>query len=368
MSSSPASSLSPLLIVGLDEHCWSSALERRLRTLQPSGILLLLRCLQTPGQTAELLARIARTCDSPPFLAITEEGGNANPLKAFLSPLPAPLILARRGPAAVKRLGELVGSALALLGFNLNFAPRLDLASPNDKPGLDVQTFGSDADHVTRCAEAFITGLHGHRILPCGKHFPGRGTPEYDENGVPVVGKSMLELWREDLLPFRKLLPHLPLLKLSNVSYKAYDFDLPQPAARSAKVVYNLLRFKLRYRGLAVADLLELIEEVSRHMGPKGAFGMSYEVFAESIKAGCDLQIVKWGGGSTDAALSRLQRAVESGKLGQGRVADALRRIRTTKKGLRRPTGKLSARRFDALAREFEAFNQFVQAGDETDE
>jgi beta-N-acetylhexosaminidase len=367
MSSSPASSLGPLLIVGLDDHRWSGALERMLRTLRPSGVLLLPGCLRNPGQTAELLSRIARASDSPPFMAITVEGGSVNALKALLPPLPAPGVVARRGPTHVQRLGKLIGGALRLLGFNLNFAPRLDLANPKEEPGLDVQTLGSDPNHVTRCGEAFIEGLRKHKILACGKHFPGRGIPEYDANGVPMVGKTMVEMWREDLLPFRKLLPHLPILKLSNVSYKAYDFDVPQPAARSAKVVHDLLRVKLRYRGLAVADLLELIEEVSRHMGPKGVFGMSYEAFAESIKAGCDLQIVKWGEGSTDAVLSKLQRAIESGALSQERVAEALRRIRTAKKDLKRPSAKLSARRFDALAREFEEFNQLLQAGGETD-
>jgi beta-N-acetylhexosaminidase len=365
MSSSRASSLGQLLIVGLDDRRWSSTLERMLRTLQPSGVLLLPGSLRTPGQTADLLSRIARVCDSPPLLAITEEGGSVNPFGAFLPPLPAPRVLAQCGPNGVKRFGELIGSALRLLGFNLNFGPRLDLANPHVEPDLDVQTFGPDPLQVAQCGKAFIEGLRRHRILACGKHFPGRGTPEYDENGAPVVGKSMVELWREDLLPFRKLLPHLPLLKLSNISYKAYDFDAPQPAARSAKVVHDLLRVKLRYRGSAVADLLELIEEASRHMSPRGVFGMSFEAFADSIRAGCDLQIVKSGERSTDAVLDRIHRAVESGALGQERVGNALRRIRTTKKGLKRPSGKLSARRFDALARGIEEFNQFVQAGGE---
>ena len=367
MSSSHASFLGQLLIVGLDDHRWSAALEQMLQTLQPSGVLLLPGSLRTAGQTAELLCRIARACETTPFLAITEEGGSVNPLKAFLPPLPGPRVLARCRPNGVKRFAELMGTTLTLVGFNLNFAPRLDLANPRAEPGLDAQSFSPDPLQVARCGKALIEGLRRHRVFACGKHFPGRGMPEYDENGMPIVSKSMAELWREDLLPFRNLLPHLPLLKLSNVAYKAYDFDVPQPAARSAKVVHDLLRVKLRYHGLAVADLLELIEEVSRHMGPKGAFGMSYEVFADSIRAGCDLQIVKWGERSTDAVLDRIHRALESGSLGQDRVADAIRRIRTTKRGLKRPSGKLSARRFDAVAREIEEFNQLVQAGGGTD-
>lgn len=367
MSALHASSLGPLLIVRLHEHRWSSSLERMLRTHQPSGVLLYPGSLRSPGETANLLHKIARTLTAPPFLAIAEAGGSVNPLKAFLPRLPAPRVLARRGATAVRRSGELIGAALKLLGFNLNFAPRLDLSNPDIKPSLDAQTYGDDPNHVARCGKAFIEGLREHKILACGKHFPGRGMPEYNENGVPVVGKSMVELWREDLLPFRELLPHLPFIKVSNVSYKAYDFDVPQPAARSAKVVHDLLRVKLGYRGLAIADLLELMEEVSRHMGPKGMFGMSYEAFADSAKAGCDLQIVRWGERRADAVLSEMHRAVESGSLGQERVAEALRHVRATKKGVKRSSGKLSARSFDRLAREFEEFSQWVGAGGEID-
>jgi beta-N-acetylhexosaminidase len=265
----------------------------------------------------------------------------------------------------VQRSGELIGTALKLLGFNLNFAPRLDLANPKVRPALYAQTFGAEPKEVARCGKAFIEGLRKHKILACGKHFPGRGTPEYDENGLPMVGKTMVELWREDLWPFRELLPHLPFIEVSNVSYKAYDFDAPRPAAMSGKVVNDLLRVKLRHRGLAVADLLELLEETSHHTGPEEAAAMDTIAFTLSTKAGCDLQVVKWGERLADYVLREMRKELEAGSLSQGRVAEALGRSRTAKKGLRRPSGKLSVRSFDRLAREFEEFNQLVKAGGE---
>jgi beta-N-acetylhexosaminidase len=355
-----------LLILGVHDHRWSRSLERILRTIEPGGVLFYPDALRSPGQTAELLHKIARTLSSPPFLAIAEEGGSVDPLKALLPPLPAPRILARRGPAAVMRSGELIGAALKLLGLNLNFAPRLDLSNPHLEPALDTQTFGPEAKHVTKCGKAFIEGLRQHQVLACGKHFPGRGLPEYDENGSPVVGKTMAELWREDLLPFRELLSCLPCVKVSNVSYKAYDFDVEQPAAMlSSKVVHDWLRVQLGYRRLAVADLFELLGELCHHAEPERAYGLDLIAFTLSTKAGCDLQIVKWGEwlGLAERVSRVMGKELDTGSLSQRRVAEALGRVRAAKKGLKRPSGKVSARSFDRLAREFEEFGQWVRSG-----
>jgi beta-glucosidase-like glycosyl hydrolase len=363
MKSPRASSLGQLLLIGVRDYRWSRDLERTLRTYQPSGVVLSPESLRSPGQTADLLGKIARTLREPPFFAVAEEGGTVSPLKAFLPPLPAPRVLARRGPAAVKRLGELIGGALRLLSFNMNFAPRLDLSNPHVKPALDTQTFGSDPKQVAQCGKAFIEGLRKHGILACGKHFPGRGVPQYDENGMPIVGKTMAELWREDLLPFRELLPHLRLLKLSIVSYKAYDFDIAQPAAMSANIIGGLLRVKLGYQNALIADPFQLHEDMPRQPTAQDHIGLELQVLLSSIKAGCDLQIARWGDVTAGVILKEMQRAFECGSLPRERVEEALRRIRTVKRGLKRPGGKLSTRSFDRLTREFEEFSKRIRSG-----
>jgi len=342
MSVSDASALGQLLILGLRDDRWSSSLERTLRAVQPDGVLFSPGRFRTPGQTAELLGKTARELSVTPFLALTEEGGSVNPLKAFLPPLPAPRVLACRGPAAVQRSGELIGNALRLLGFNLNFAPRLDLSNPDVEPALDPQTFGTDPKHVATCGKAFIEGLRTHKILACAKHFPGHSVPEYNENGLPLVGKPMAELWREDLLPFRELLPHLPMILMSNAAYKAYDFDHPRPASLSRQVITGLLRVKLAYRGLTLA--YDLVATAAR-----GGLDFGEAVIA-TANAGCDLMLVDQ------------EESIETGRRS---LEESISRIRAGQKGLRRPSGKLSARGFDRLAREFEVFNEQVKAGGE---
>src|SRR5437667_42826 len=99
--------------------------------------------------------------------------------------------------------------------------------------------------------------------------------------GPPLVGKSMTELWREDLVPYRELLQQLPLVTVGHGAYKAYDFDVPQPAALSENVVEGLLRIKVCFSRVAVADDLDT-PEIS-HSVDIG------EAAVPSVNAGCDL-------------------------------------------------------------------------------
>jgi beta-N-acetylhexosaminidase len=158
----------------------------------------------------------------------------------------------------------------------------------------------------------------------------------------------MAELWREDLVPYRALLPRLPLVVLSTAAYKAFDFDFLQSAGLSPKVVEGLLRVKLGYRGVAIACGLET-EAV------RGTLTLE-EAAVQALRAQCDMLLLE----ETEAA-ERVQAALsaarESGKLPIPRVEQALERIRLAKKGLKPPTGKLSRRSLDRLVREFADFS-----------
>jgi beta-glucosidase-like glycosyl hydrolase len=364
MSASRAEDLGQLLIIGLEEDRWSSALEKRIHAIRPGGILLTQRNLRTPETTVELLARVARALDAPPFLAFEEEGGAVDPLRVFLPPLPSPHIAAVKGLQRVERLGSLIGEALALLGFNLNFAPHLNLANPFVKPSLDPQCFSTDPRVVAQCGEAFVAGLRQHNVVACGKHFPGLSAAESaDGSALPVVGKPMAALWREDLMPFRQLLPRLAMVKLSYAAYKAYDLVLPIPASCSANVLNGLLRVKLGYRGVAIADHSAPILETARGISgvPSEEVGMllvPMKTYATSLMAGCDMQMIQWGRKSLELAAQALGHALDVGDLTSQRVDEALKRIARAKKGTRLPTGRISKKAFDRLCRQFEEFGK----------
>jgi beta-N-acetylhexosaminidase len=250
----------------------------------------------------------------------------------------------------VARLGDLIGEALALFGFNTNFAPLLDLATPFTEKTHGARTFGADPQQVAQCGEAFVRSMQRHRVRACGKHFPGLGSvPPQGSSGLATSGKPMAALWREDLIPYRQLLPNLPMVLISPAAYKAYDLDRPCTASLSTQIIEGLLRIKLGYRGLALAYELES-EEV------RGALDLS-EAAIQSLNAGCDLLVVSQGG--PFETISRAVRAgFESGRLSKQRVEQSLARIRAAKKCLALPGGKVSPSAFERLARHYADFTK----------
>jgi beta-N-acetylhexosaminidase len=337
--------LGQLCFVRLRESCWSKALGRELRRASPAGVVLPDVLPPSVASTSELLHRIAHALDVPPFLAVRQEGGAHDPLHRLLRPLPSPRAASARGPIAVTRLGELIGEALCLLGFNMNFAPRLDLSTALSDKSFGAQTFGADPGRVTGYGEAFLHGLECHSVLACGKYFPGLGSvTDRPGSGRATSAKPMAALWREDLTPFRKLLPELPMVLISAARYKAYDFDNSRPACFSSAIVTGLLREKLGYHGLALAHHCEPARDTR-------------QAAVESLIAGCDLFIVDQGE-DFERAQQGLNAGLESGKLSIERAEQALKRVSAAKRRLVVPSGKVASSAWKRLNRRFENFTR----------
>jgi len=348
--------LGQLLILKVNELRWDSSLEHFLHRLQPGGVVIDAPLAGGPQTVSEFLCKVAQALPAVPFLALREEGGMIDPLRAFLPPLPSPRAAAEKGLAAVTRLGELVGAAFQLLGFNTNLAPLLDLGTPTAESISETRAFSSHPQQVTQCGGAFLRGLERHNVLACGKHLPGLGSAQASSATQPsVASKPMAELWREDLVPFRALLPRLPLVLLSTAAYKAYDFNLPQSAALSPRIVEGLLRVKLGYDGVAIACGLET-EAV------RGTLDLG-EATVQALRAGCDALILEKAE-TMDVAHRALSAAAESGKLSRPRIEQALKRIQLAKKTLKPPNGRILKRSLRQLVREFANFaREFAGCG-----
>ncbi|HEV2178645.1 MAG TPA: glycoside hydrolase family 3 N-terminal domain-containing protein [Terriglobia bacterium] len=300
----------------------------------------------SPNVVAGLLARAAEASDEIPFFAFEEEGGEAHPLGEFLPGLPSPGAVGRKASDIVERLGDLIGQACKLLGFNTNFAPSLDLA----RSSSEMQSFGCRPRHVARCGEALVRGMKRHGVLACGKSFPGLGAARRaTDSRVPVVSRTMAQLWREDLVPYRELVHQLPLIKIGVTACKAYDPQILRPATLSAGVIEGLLRAKLQYDGVAVAD----VSETAAAVGDAAATG---ETAVQSLVAGCDLLIVEGRADRVESVIREISSAIESGALAAERIGHARRRLQSAKQGLARPSAKVSSEALIKLAKQFGQF------------
>src|SRR5206468_2227261 len=103
-------------------------------------------------QVASFCRDLSAVLPVPPFLAIDQEGGRVSRLKGIFPPIPDNLSLARgEDPqAGIAEHGRLTGQGLQLLGFNLNFAPVLDLSEAESPNGIGDRAYGTDPEWVAK--------------------------------------------------------------------------------------------------------------------------------------------------------------------------------------------------------------------------
>jgi beta-N-acetylhexosaminidase len=148
----------------------------------------------------------------PLFLGISQDGNGApyDQILSGLTPLPdAMAIGATWRTDLAQQVGDVLGSELSALGFNLYFGPSLDVVespNPSARSDLGTRVFGGDPFWVGEMGRAFVAGLHSgsnNKMMVIAKHFPGRGSSDRSpEEEVATVRTSLEQLKQIDLPPF----------------------------------------------------------------------------------------------------------------------------------------------------------------------
>jgi beta-N-acetylhexosaminidase len=246
-----------VLVVGL-EGAELTALESAwLKLLQPGGIILFRRNIETAAQTHALVQSAVQALDHPLLRCIDVEGGTVDRLRDLIAPMASPFaVAATNKPALFEKHGNLIAQEVRLLGLNTTFAPVLDLRTPASAPVMTSRVVSGEPEQVVRYARSFLRGLARQGVLGCGKHFPGLGSGQVDSHhSTPVISKSLAELWKEDLQPYRQLAKQLPMVMVSHATYSA---SVPEPASVSAYWIREILIRELGYKGLVVSDDMEM--------------------------------------------------------------------------------------------------------------
>jgi beta-N-acetylhexosaminidase len=153
--------------------------------------------------------------------------------------------------------GRLIGREARTLGFNVVFAPVLDLALPVSAAVMCTRVVSADAQGVIAYGEGFVDGLARERVLGCGKHFPGLGGGTLDSHEtMPIIERGWDELWNNDVAVFRALAPKLPMMMVAHAAYPHVRDK--KPASISPFWVSGVMRKKIGFRGLIVSDDMEM--------------------------------------------------------------------------------------------------------------
>ena len=234
-------------------------LESIIRTYHPGGFILFSRHTPTILQTMQTTEKLRQSSELPVFVAIDQEGGRISRLPFAVS-LPDARRLGTLPDESLQNLGNLVGQELHTLGFNINFAPVLDVDTCAENPVIGNRSFGQDPYTVARLGSAYIQGLRRAGIAATAKHFPGHGDTSTDSHLVlPVVEQSEDRLQTVELLPFRAALrAGVDMIMMAHVSYPSLDPTPNWPASLSQPIVTGLLRNELEFSGIIITDAMNM--------------------------------------------------------------------------------------------------------------
>lgn len=320
-----------MMIVDLDtlQREADQAAGSQLRKQQYAGVILFQRNLKSAEQTVKLITDLKSASTKVPiWVAIDQEGGVVTRLP-WLPRFAGNMALGATGNADyAEQTGKLIGEQIESFGFNLNFAPSLDVNNNPDNPVIGIRSFGSEPKEVAEMGIAMVKGLQEVGMPSVVKHFPGHGDTSMDSHlGLPSIPYDRDRLDQVELVPFREAMnqgvdmmmtAHItfPKIEKKTVISKKDGAKVHIPATLSHTFLTKILREELGFEGVIVTDSLEM-QAISSNFGDK-------EAILQAVQAGVDLLLMP---PNPDASVKWLTDAVKQGVITEDRINASVERI-----------------------------------------
>lgn len=291
------------------------------------GFIFFSRNIDNESQVLNMLNGLKENNSSnkiPLFLSIDEEGGRVSRLSKIYKKLPTPKKL---GEVNNKELsieyGKILGLSLKELGFNLDFAPVLDINSNPKNPVIGDRSFGNTAHKVINNGLSVMEGIHSQGIISSVKHFPGHGDTSVDSHlDLPRIDKSLDELESLELVPFREAInKNADMIMVAHILFPQLDEEFP--ASMSDKIINGLLRSKLNYNGVIVSDDMTM-----------GAITQNYSIeegVVKFLKGGGDIALVCHGKDNPSIVIDAIKKGIDEGEISIDEIDRKLYRILSLK-------------------------------------
>ena len=219
--------------------------------------------VESPAQLRHLNESLMAAAEEgghlPLIIGIDQEGGQLIAVTGGTTELPGNMALgATRDENLAEQAGRVLGKELLAMGFNMNFAPSIDVNINPRNPVIGTRAFGEDPEWVARLGAAMIRGLQAEGLIATAKHFPGHGDTAVDSHHeVPVVPHAMDRMHTVELYPFRVAIESgVGAVMTAHVLFSALDDTTP--ATLSPAILTGLLRRDLDFGGLIVTDAMDM--------------------------------------------------------------------------------------------------------------
>lgn len=273
---------------------------------------------------AELQALAMKHNGLPLMIATDQEGGRVNRVKKGVEPFPDQETAASNLTVEeAEKKAERVARQLRALGINTNFSPVVD-TNTNRQSHIAVnrRSFSADPDTVARYASAYLKGYRRGNLIGCPKHFPGYGdvTPD-PHKSLPSTGLTLKELEARELVPYRALIKEglVDLIMTAHIMTPALENNDNLPATVSKEVMQNLLRKKMKYKGVLITD--------DFNMGAMGGKMPMEELAVLCVNAGVDIILFVDRPEKQRRAWQGVLAAAKDGRISEKRLNEAVTRV-----------------------------------------
>lgn len=312
-----------MFIVGFDGFEVDDNIINLIKNKKVGGIILFSKNINTVDETKKLIENLNKLNGENKvklFMSVDEEGGVVSRIPKEMGHFESARDVGATGDLNYAfEHGKAIGETIKSLGFNLDFAPVLDVNSNPNNPVIGIRSFSDDPEIVKKMGTEVYKGLKSTGVLGVGKHFPGHGDTAVDSHvGVPVINKSLEELKKLELIPFKYAIDNgVEMIMVGHLYLPQLDKDYV--ASISKNIVTKLLREELGFNGVVVTD--DMIME-----GVKGKYPTN-ESAIKAIEAGNDLIIVSAGIQDQNSAIDGVIEAVRSGVISEKRINESVYRI-----------------------------------------
>ncbi|MGM0829322.1 MAG: beta-N-acetylhexosaminidase [Bacillota bacterium] len=312
-----------MIIAGVNGTQHGENMKTLIQQHKVGGFIFFSDNLSGPRQTVQFLNNMKADNVNNPLpllLSIDQEGGKVTRLPGGLVNFPTnQKIGALNDPDVSFEVGTILGKELKEYGFNLDFAPVLDVNSNPNNPVIGDRSFSDHPDIVSELGIQTMRGIQSEGILSTIKHFPGHGDTSVDSHlELPVVTKSIQELESLELIPFKEAINNgADLVMVAHILLPKIDDTYP--SSLSKNVITDLLRKKLNYNGVVITDDMTM-KAITNN------YGMG-QATVQAVKAGSDLILIAHDYNKALAAIEALKKAVQNGEISEGRIDASVNRI-----------------------------------------
>ncbi|WPK13767.1 beta-N-acetylhexosaminidase [Lysinibacillus louembei] len=287
------------------------------------GMILYGNNLETTTQSVNLVNDLMKAnADKrlPLFIGTDQEGGNVVRLPGALKNFPTNQKIGAINEAQFSyEIGSLLGEQLKAFGFNLDFAPVLDVNSNPKNPVIGDRSFSNNPQVVSELGIQTMKGLASQQVIPVIKHFPGHGDTSVDSHlALPKVEKSLKDLNETELIPFKAAIESgADVVMVAHILLPKIDQNYP--SSMSKEVITGILREQIGFDGVVMTDDMTM-----------GAIANHYDMgqaAVAAVKAGNDIVLMAHGFSNVTSAIEAIKVAVNNGEISEAQINESVRRI-----------------------------------------